>query len=1443
MRYFNWKLAIVLLLGFGIIAGTVAGLHYFQESGRYGEYRDLGLASFDEGQWQEAATLLGKYIPFIENDPNKIDILHKYAEAQLKIRPSKRGNTEQAIGSFHRILRIDSGDRKAARQLAKMYLRNRRTLGEARQVAEDFLKGGRRDAVVECILADALFNQRQFDEAYTTLESVIENEPNQIMAYQRLADITRERSDDYDENAAHWLDKAVETNRESPSAYLARARFHLFDQEKTLAVRKAMAQGDLEMALTKTLTEAEEHMETAWLCRILKQEDRVREQLDAIQEREPDHLGMWVFRAGMALASRDKEHMRQVADESQAALKDNKWDFLGIAAELYVRAGDYDQARACLKGLINENDRPAEVAFLEGLIAYQQDRTQEAVQRWQRALSLGYSGPSSGTQYYLGFKPLSLKFLLASAQAQLGDPMSSRQLLSSLASDNRNDAQVQVLLARHMAGIGDWMQAKMYAQQSLIADPNNSDAEQLNLEADVMLLVDEGEAVSENKWQEVEQRVQRLEGTDEDPMFSALLTFHIALARKDYSLATALLDQLAPTDPVGQQKAVVARVSLLSAQEKTDEILDHLKDAIKTHGQSVYLVRLLALSLLETGDKEAVEQVLVDGMSTVESPQGRLKLGLTLSDLLDQWALKQKDEALLEKLNQEYPDSILVQRQRLQHKKVTDPQAVINRIKALEGEEGWQWRYEQARLWSVKNDQSKYSEGVSLLEQNLRRNSNNQQSRTLLATIYGQAGESSRALATYRDAMDREPDNLSIIIPAVKALLAARELDEADAILQRVTDKEFKNSNPDQFRVFSYLDQLQVSSYLQRGRINDAADLMEACLDNDPNNLDNAIALAEIRLERDEYDGAKAIIDNIRESAHDKSTTFKIVQLEVRMLMGQRLSAEPLEQQRLSTEALERCDHLVETFKDPNSLMLRFGVRVALNQIDEAKDDMEKAISIAPDDVDLLLRKSKLYWSLGQVEEALQAMDDAYSRAPKNPDVLVQAISLFSKTGSPERVRTAKALLEQASTLHPEDHRLKIQTVEYLLQDGDAVSEIEAEALLELLTIDHPKKVQAWLMLGELFLKRESWVKAQNVAIRGLTELNDNLDLLSLKARAEIEISPSFAVQTLEAMLEHQPALGIAINLANAYVRAKKPEKAIEVLSEYEALCTEAATEVFQLTRYSALLESGQDDKATALLDQLKKQYPANTIRFQTKNWINEGDLEAVERELMAWLKNRPEDTTPLEFAVTRLHGVGHAKALDVASRLLIAAVDEQPESEPLLMRLALTWQLQGLLEQAAQRYERVLEVHGRNVVAMNNVAWIYGHDLTQQKGITPAEKAQFLEKGLEWARKGLTLAPQYTDLLDTYGTLCYGHGNYDEAIKSLKECLERPSYQRQPSTAATMYHLAKSYQAIGEKSNAQLMFRQCLDRSRQLEHRGVSALNMPQTQDIEAQVRILQGN
>ncbi|GAI62791.1 unnamed protein product, partial [marine sediment metagenome] len=95
------------------------GLRQWQRANRAEQGLVLGNKAYDEQKWEQAAANLGRYLTVEQND---VPALLKYAEAQLKIRPSKRNNIQQAISAYRAALRADPNNSEAAMRLTEVYL-------------------------------------------------------------------------------------------------------------------------------------------------------------------------------------------------------------------------------------------------------------------------------------------------------------------------------------------------------------------------------------------------------------------------------------------------------------------------------------------------------------------------------------------------------------------------------------------------------------------------------------------------------------------------------------------------------------------------------------------------------------------------------------------------------------------------------------------------------------------------------------------------------------------------------------------------------------------------------------------------------------------------------------------------------------------------------------------------------------------------------------------------------------------------------------------------------------------------------------------------------------------------------------------------------------------------------------------------------------------------
>jgi tetratricopeptide (TPR) repeat protein len=113
-----------------------------------------------------------------------------------------------------------------------------------------------------------------------------------------------------------------------------------------------------------------------------------------------------------------------------------------------------------------------------------------------------------------------------------------------------------------------------------------------------------------------------------------------------------------------------------------------------------------------------------------------------------------------------------------------------------------------------------------------------------------------------------------------------------------------------------------------------------------------------------------------------------------------------------------------------------------------------------------------------------------------------------------------------------------------------------------------------------------------------------------------------------------------------------------------------------------------------------------------------------------------------------------------------------------------------GRLEENASINRRILDIAPNNVIAMNNLAWY----LCEEQG-------QYQE-ALDLANRGLELAPQYLDLIDTRGVAHYRMGHLDAAVQDFARFVELCP-PGTASLAATRFHLARAYSGLGNSGEA----------------------------------------
>ncbi|MBN2137861.1 MAG: tetratricopeptide repeat protein [Sedimentisphaerales bacterium] len=1349
-RYFNWKLAIVLVVGLTVLCVTAYGLRQWQKGNKAEQGLELGNKAYEEKRYKEAANYLGRYVGVYQDD---VPVLLKYADAHLNIRPLKRNNISQAIGSYNAVLIVDPGNTEAVRRLVGLYVQMG-TFGEAERLAAEYLSTAQ-DFEVRRLLASALAGQRKIAESIAEFQSIIAAEPNQILVYDSLGRMAEGFPGEFSSPAADWYDKAVENNPNTALAYIIRAAFDMRNGNMPAAA------ADLAKAETLELTDTAVRLRLASEFLAAGLPEKAEKHLVAVKEQDPTSQALWQIWAQLAMRSQSQAKMLEVAEDGLKNLSAAPWDFMLMATELFAKGGDLDRADECIKKLDQKDINPMVVASLKALVAGEKGDLREAVEFWRQSVSLGNKNPQA-------------RLALASMLVQLGDTQSALRQLRTFVSQWPDSFDGRLAIAKLLAKTGDWQGAAEHARRASQLAPDNDEAAMLSAQARMQLLSPDSANENKLEWQGVVEQLTSLEKTGANALQAKLLRLQAMVLRKQFAEASQLVAELKKEYP-STYRVTMAEVGLLAAEEKDDQAITMLNSIIKEYPQVAEPVKFLALLLDRRKDRDGSEAVVKEALERIEDPLSRSDMVLTLAQLYNQWDRPDDAYRLLEDISREIPDSIPIKRRLLNSSIIVkDPekaQKLVDEIKVLEGEDGWQWRLEQARLWYNTGDVNEVTPRIiSVLQENLLANPDDLAARVLLAQTYERSGRAQMALATYREALSRAPQDVGLIIKTVAALYDAHEYEEARGILNRISKENI--SDP-------ALKKLQFQTHLQRGELASATDVLQEYLISDPNNTSMTLSLALLKIQQNEFDEARELLDELQaKDPNSLQTIVARIQLNIR--------------ENKPDEALGLCNKLIGDSASAPAYVIRARTFISLGKFDEAIRDFDRALSIDSNNVGIWMARSSFYNGIGEKEKAISDIEQAIAMAPDNVEAQRRAVALFLESGKRDKARKAREIVDRALESNPDNSALRLLKAEALVGEATAPAIESAIKILEKLTQEQPRLTDAWRMLGELLLRQGLTARAIDTVLQGLVHNERNRSLLLLKARAEASKSPFLAIATLKELLSVDPNdIGSALRLADAYIATGESGKAVEVLREQLNRCDPSFERTCRLGLAVALYGNGNKAEAQKEFDSLLAAEPNDPapIISQATVFADDALWSRIEGIAVDWYGKHPEDVKTM-LAVAKILASKADDAPKAAENILRILLKDHADNVEVAASLAVLMQTQQRNDEAAEFYRRVIELRPDSVVPMNNLAWI----LCEHQG----KHAE----AVELAQRGLKLAPNYIDLIDTRGVAYYRMGKFDNAVQDFSDCLKLYP-EETAAVTAVCFHLGRVLAKIGEKDTA----------------------------------------
>ena len=210
------------------------------------------------------------------------------------------------------------------------------------------------------------------------------------------------------------------------------------------------------------------------------------------------------------------------------------------------------------------------------------------------------------------------------------------------------------------------------------------------------------------------------------------------------------------------------------------------------------------------------------------------------------------------------------------------------------------------------------------------------------------------------------------------------------------------------------------------------------------------------------------------------------------------------------------------------------------------------------------------------------------------------------------------------------------------------------------------------------------------------------------------------------------------------------------------------------------LLQRGRIDEMQAQLDVLAREAPENAevLLLQAAQAHESNDKATAVQFAQRAQAARPTTQTTLALGSYQESAGNAGGAQEVYRQWL----KENPDDSTIRMKLA--FDTMDKPSEAQKQYEEILARNPRNVVALNNLAWILRNSDPEQS--------------LEYARKAGGLAPNNAAILDTLAVVELKNGNIEKASRSIERALEKA-----PEQPSMLFHRAQIEQAAGQPEKA----------------------------------------
>jgi tetratricopeptide (TPR) repeat protein len=503
---------------------------------------------------------------------------------------------------------------------------------------------------------------------------------------------------------------------------------------------------------------------------------------------------------------------------------------------------------------------------------------------------------------------------------------------------------------------------------------------------------------------------------------------------------------------------------------------------------------------------------------------------------------------------------------------------------------------------------------------------------------------------------------------------------------------------------------------------------------------------------------------------------------------------------------------------DATAVTPRLGLaRVAMGQgkDEDAIVQLQTALQHDPGNAIAALMIAALYEKFARYDQGILVMEAALKAAPRRVEFGLALAELYLRKG---RYDDAAAKASELLAVNPDLLSAHLLRGQALIAKGDPNALKDFSDVVKA----NPNSARAQYFLARANLRLGRIAEAQAAfreAIRldpQFTQAKTELALVSGEKVDKAELQKR--VEQLRAEVKANPGNllareGLARNLL---ALGQNQEAKDQIKAILEAAPGHPAANL--LLAGLAMAEGKRDEAATYLRAALRTNpadVEANVMLAGYFLQVNRPE-EAV-KPLETVLQVNPNlSDVKLQLSATYLRLGRHADALRLArdvqraepksavgpllvGTVLVAQRKPQEAIEAFNQALRLKSDLAGAYgglgqayqqlnqnDKAVEAYQRAVTINGKDVVSLNNLAWIV------------SEIRKKPDEALPLATKAQQLAPESPEVLDTLGWIQFRRGAFADAEKVLVRAVERA-----PNVGAIQFHLGMTYARLGKRNDA----------------------------------------